>query len=101
MVDVINKTVGKIYIEKHQLATKEIDPIQVYEQIVSNYGLNRSAEAFYRIFVDQSELEEEEIEEKLLLHLDKIDPKKIEVPEIPKFNSLNLENDPEVVEAKL
>ena len=101
MSDVINKTVGKIYIEKYRLATYENEPIKVYEKIVSNYGLNRSAEAFYKIFVDQSGLEEEEIEENLLLHLDKTHPKQIEVPEIPKFSSLNLENDPQVVEAKL
>ena len=49
----------------------------------------------------QSDWEEDEIEEKLFLDLDKIDPKQIEVPEISKFSSLKLENDPAIIEAKL
>ena len=101
MGNLIDKTVKEIYSNKSSLVTHNIDPNRVYENIVANYGLNRTAEAFYKIFADQLDLDKDEIELKLLLCFGQPNVKAIEIPEITKLSSLNLEKHPEIVKDRL
>lgn len=94
---VIDKTMQEIFSLKATLVTEKIDPELLYKQIIDNFGINRSAEAFYKIFKGFSDLDDDETDEKLLNYVDTGDSSKIEIPDIPKLSSLNLEKHPEIV----
>ena len=96
--DIVDRTVKEIYFIKSKIIANEYDSKRSFSSLVDNHGSSQIAEAFWRIFKEIFDIEEDDQRNKIISFLDKEELDKLQKEEykITKISSLNLEDNPEI-----